>query len=108
MVSMRTLARASTVVLAIAFPAVTSAQEAAPRPAPTPLAGVERYIELALQAWDVPGVAVAVVKDDSVVWTRGFGVRRVGGAERVDDRTIFAIGSASKAFTAAAVALMVD
>ena len=100
--------RASMATLAFVIPSAVPAQQEAPRAAPAPLAGVERYIERALAAWEVPGVAVAVVKDDAVVWTRGFGVRKVGAAERVDDRTIFAIGSATKAFTAATVALMVD
>jgi CubicO group peptidase (beta-lactamase class C family) len=61
-----------------------------------------------MREWDIPGLAIAVVKDDSVVYARGFGVREVGKSERVDANTLFAIGSASKAFTAAAVALLVD
>jgi CubicO group peptidase (beta-lactamase class C family) len=79
------------------------------RPAvPRQLRGLDEYIEQGIRAWKIPGLAIAVVKDDSVVYARGFGVRRAGTDERVDERTLFAIGSSSKAFTAAAVAMLVD
>src|SRR5690606_26159145 len=73
-----------------------------------PLNGLDAYIEKAMKDWGVPGVAVAVVKDDSVVHARGYGVRELGRPEPVDERTIFAIGSSSKAFTSAALAILVD
>jgi CubicO group peptidase (beta-lactamase class C family) len=75
---------------------------------PAPLRGLDTYIERAMQEWKVPGLAIAVVKDDSVVYARGFGVREVGRPERVDASTIFAIGSATKPVTAAAVGVLVD
>jgi CubicO group peptidase (beta-lactamase class C family) len=56
----------------------------------------------------VPGVAIAVVRDGEVIEARGWGVRGKGGSEPVDADTLFAIGSSSKAFTAACVALLVD
>jgi CubicO group peptidase (beta-lactamase class C family) len=58
--------------------------------------------------WGIPGLAIAVVKNGEVVYVEGFGVRDVRSGEPVDENTIFAIGSASKAFTAAAVADLVD
>ncbi len=58
--------------------------------------------------WQLPGVAVAVVKDDAVVLAKGYGVRKVGESAAVDERTVFAIGSCTKAFTAAALAALVD
>ncbi len=73
-----------------------------------PWPGLDGYLEAAMKAWQVPGMAVAIVRNDSVIYARGYGVREVGRPERVDERTIFAIGSASKAFTAAAVAMLVD
>lgn len=73
-----------------------------------PLNGLDASIEKAMKDWGVPGVAVAVVKDDSVVHARGYGVRELGRPEPVDERTIFAIGSSSKAFTSAALAILVD
>ena len=70
-----------------------------------PLAGLDTYIEKARTEWAVPGVAVGVVKNDSVVYAKGFGVKEAGKPERVDERTLFAIGSNSKSFTATADSL---
>jgi CubicO group peptidase (beta-lactamase class C family) len=82
---------------------------AGPVPAqPAPLRGLDAYIEASMRDWRIPGLAIAVVKDDSVVYARGFGVRELGGRDAVDANTIFAIGSASKAFTSAAVSMLVD
>jgi CubicO group peptidase (beta-lactamase class C family) len=55
-----------------------------------------------------PGVAVAIVKDSKVLFSKGFGVRRLGSPERVDEDTLFGIASNTKAFTAAALAMLVD
>jgi CubicO group peptidase (beta-lactamase class C family) len=73
-----------------------------------PLRGLDAYVEQAMRDWRVPGLALAVVKDDSVVYMRGFGTRTVGRDEPVDEHTSFAIASTTKAFTATAVALLVD
>lgn len=72
------------------------------------LSGLDDYIERARQAWEVPGVAVAIVHNDSVVYARGFGVRELGKPGVVDANTIFAIASTTKAFTAALVGTLVD
>lgn len=64
-------------------------------------------IEGLREAWRVPGLAVAVVAGDSVVLARGFGVRREGGGGSVDEATLFAIGSTTKAFTSTALATLV-
>jgi CubicO group peptidase (beta-lactamase class C family) len=61
-----------------------------------------------MKLFDVPGIAIAVVKDGKVVATRGFGVRKLGAPGKVDSRTLFEIASNSKAFTAAALAMLVD
>lgn len=82
-----------------------------PRPARAQdpaLTGLDAYVERVLRDWEAPGIAVAVVKDDRVVLERGFGVRRLGDAEPVDAHTLFAIASTTKAFTAAALAMLVD
>jgi CubicO group peptidase (beta-lactamase class C family) len=78
------------------------------KPAGNPLAGLDAYIEKAMHDHEVPGIAIAVVRNDSVVYAKGYGVRKLGSPERVDENTLFAIGSASKSFTAAAVAMLVD
>src|SRR5205823_2957849 len=71
-------------------------------------AALESYATQALKAWAVPGVAIAVVKNDSIVFAKGFGVRELGKTDPVDPNTLFAIGSTSKAFTAALVGMLVD
>jgi CubicO group peptidase (beta-lactamase class C family) len=58
--------------------------------------------------WGIPGLAVGIVKGDSLVYARGFGVREAGRADAVDPHTIFAIGSNTKSFTAIAAAMLVD
>lgn len=68
----------------------------------------EGYVEKALSDWEVPGLGLAIVKDDKLVLAKGFGVRQLGSEAKVDERTLFAIGSASKAFTATLVGLLVD
>jgi CubicO group peptidase (beta-lactamase class C family) len=70
--------------------------------------GLEDYIERVRKEWNIAGLAVAIVKNDSVVFAKGFGVREIGKPLAVDAHTLFAIGSNTKAFTAAAVGLMVD
>jgi len=69
---------------------------------------LDAYVEKALRDWHTPGLTMAVVQDDVVVLTKGYGVRKRGEAARVDDQTLFAIGSTSKAFAAASVVLLVS
>lgn len=73
-----------------------------------PLAGLDAYVTRVMSDWGVPGASVAIVRGDSVLVARGYGVRKLGEAARVDAETIFPIGSNSKAFTSAALALLVD
>lgn len=56
----------------------------------------------------MPGIAVAIVKDGKVVHAKGYGVREIGKPAKVDEHTLFGIASNSKAFTAAALAMLVD
>lgn len=73
-----------------------------------PLDGFDRYVIRSMADWKVPGLAIAIVRNDSVVLAKGYGVRTLGKPDPVDARTLFAIGSASKAFTATLVAMLVD
>jgi CubicO group peptidase (beta-lactamase class C family) len=100
---MRAVGVMSVVIAAIALiaPASASAQ-------PRPLTGLDAYVEQAMKAWQVPGVAIAIVKNDSVIYARGFGVRELGKPDKVDANTIFAIASTTKAFTAALIGMLVD
>jgi CubicO group peptidase (beta-lactamase class C family) len=69
---------------------------------------LDRYIEAARKDWKIPGMAVAVVKDGQVVLANGYGVREFSRPGKVDDKTLFAIASNTKAFAAAALAILVD
>jgi CubicO group peptidase (beta-lactamase class C family) len=69
---------------------------------------LESDVNRVLKAFDVPGIAIAVVKDGQVVAAQGFGVRKLGEPAKVDGKTLFEIASNSKAFTAAALAMLVD
>lgn len=73
-----------------------------------PLEGADGEIENAMRTFDSAGLAVAVVHEGRIVFAKGFGVRRLGRPEKVDSRTAFGIGSCTKAFTAAALAMLVD
>jgi CubicO group peptidase (beta-lactamase class C family) len=73
-----------------------------------PLKGLDEQIVKALHDFDVPGLALAVIKDDKVILARGYGVRKLGEKDAVTEHTLFAIGSCSKAFTAASLGLLVD
>ncbi len=56
----------------------------------------------------IVGMSVALVKDDKVLLSKGFGEKELGKGNAVDDKTLFAIGSSSKAFTAASLAILAD
>ena len=71
-------------------------------------AALERYVEQALRDWEVPGAAIAIVKDDRIVFSEGYGTRELGNDLPVDEFTLFGIGSITKSFTAAAIALLVE
>lgn len=66
------------------------------------------YVNNAIKEWQVPGAAIAVIKDDRIVLAKGYGLRELGKPALVDERTLFAIGSSSKAFTAASIAMLID
>src|SRR5277367_6351892 len=69
---------------------------------------LDAYIARDMKAFDVPGIAIAIVKDGKVVLAKGYGVRKLGDATPVDENTLFGIGSNTKAFTSAALASLVD
>jgi CubicO group peptidase (beta-lactamase class C family) len=72
------------------------------------LAELDAYITRAVADWRIPGLAIAVVKDDSVVFAKGYGVRDLGRPGAIDAGTRFAIGSTTKAMTAVALGMLVD
>ena len=84
----------------VAAPVTASAQASA--------YNLDADVTRAMRLFDVPGMAIAIVKDGKVVAARGFGVRQLGHPAPVDGKTLFEIASNSKAFTAAALAMLVD
>jgi len=70
---------------------------------PSQLQDFGAYVDNARKTFDVPGIAVAIVKDGKVVMEQGFGLREIGKPDKVDAHTLFAIASNTKAFTAAAL-----
>ncbi len=69
---------------------------------------LDRYIAKVLADWKIPGLAIAVVRNDSVLIAKGYGVRELGKPGLVDENTIFDIASLAKSFTATAAAILVD
>ncbi|MBK8566061.1 MAG: serine hydrolase [Saprospiraceae bacterium] len=67
---------------------------------------LDTYVNRALKDWNIPGVAVGVVKDGKLVVAKGYGLLEAGKPEKVDANTLFAIGSNTKAFTGTALAML--
>jgi CubicO group peptidase (beta-lactamase class C family) len=77
-------------------------------PAADPARQLDAYTTQAVKDWGAVGLAIAVVKDGRVVFAKGYGVRQLGKPDLVDTTTLFAIGSTTKAMTAAAIGMLVD
>src|SRR3954452_2838159 len=88
-------------LLAVSPVAAARAQDAPP-------GDFDAYARNALRAFNTPGAAVAVVKDGRVVLAKGYGHRRLGEPAPVDAHTVFQIASNTKAYTTAALAMLVD
>ena len=102
---MRRASGLAAALLVPAFATLTSAQQ------PTDAALVRQldaYTTQALRDWQGVGLAISVVKDGRLVFAKGYGVRELGKPGAVDSATLFAIGSTTKAMTAAAIGMLVD
>src|SRR5689334_205242 len=73
-----------------------------------PPADIDAYIKKAMDAFGAPGLSLAIVENGKAVVTKGYGVRKIGTNLKVDEHTAFPLGSESKAFTTAALAILVD
>ena len=91
----------SFIVLALVVCSSASAQTSPP-------SDLDSYVARVLKTFEVPGLSVAIVKDGKVLLAKGYGVRKLGDLTRVDENTLFGIGSNTKAFTTAALATLVD
>ena len=67
---------------------------------------IDTYIEESMNRWKIPGMSVAVIEDGKVTYIKGFGVRELGKSDKVDENTLFAVASNSKAFTGLSMALL--
>src|SRR6478735_8655941 len=90
-----------------------AAQDATPVAALTPsdadlIAGLPAFIEATMKTYDVPGVAVTLVRDGETLFEQGFGVRELGKPDTIDADTQFQLASNSKPMTAAAIGALVD
>ena len=96
--------------LCLLAPAAASAQAGVTTDATLPeaLSDFDAYVEGVRETFEVPGIAVAVVKDGEVVLARGYGVRELGKPAPVEPETLFAIASISKGFTATALSILAD
>ena len=86
--------------LTLAFSSVTIAQLTTPQ--------IDDLVNKTLKTFDVPGIAVAIVKDGQVILSKGYGIRSILSKETVNENTLFGIASNSKAFTTAALAMLVE
>ena len=68
----------------------------------------DAYVEAARKQWNVPGLSIAVVKDNQVIFKKGYGVRELGQTNLVDTQTLFACASTTKAMTVALMGMLVD
>jgi CubicO group peptidase (beta-lactamase class C family) len=104
----------ATVVACASLPDAAAASEQSKSASPMParimalIPDLETQIASGMKAFDVPGVAIGIVTGDRLVYAKGFGVRSKSGGEPVDTRTVFQIGSVTKAFLATTMAIAVD
>jgi CubicO group peptidase (beta-lactamase class C family) len=97
-----------TALLAVALVLPASAARAAAQKPNDPARQLDAYTAQAVKDWGAVGLAIAVVKDGQLVFAKGYGVRELGKPEAVDTSTLFAIGSTTKAMTAASIGMLVD
>src|SRR6187549_608358 len=68
----------------------------------------DQFVVKGMKDWNVPGLAVVVVKDNQVVYKKGLGVKELGKQDAVDTQTIFACASTTKAMVATCLGILVD
>jgi len=68
----------------------------------------DAFVEITLDAWNLPGMAIAVVENDSIVFLKGYGVRRIDRPDPIDIHTVFRIASVSKTFASTLTGLLVE
>jgi CubicO group peptidase (beta-lactamase class C family) len=93
----------------ISFLLVAAASATLPSQAPSGAPpNLDAYVAEVMRAFEVPGIALTIVKDGSVVVAKGYGVKKAGEQALVDSKTLFGIASNTKVFTATALGLLVE
>jgi CubicO group peptidase (beta-lactamase class C family) len=69
---------------------------------------LDEYFQKSLDEWKIPGMAIAIIRNDSVIFAKGYGVKDISKPDKVDENTLFGIASNTKAFTSASIALLVE
>lgn len=107
---MRSNVRGSVVrgVLAVLLAATSGVAASPPPSARTPPASFDAWVDAERAKWNVPGVAVAIVRGDEILLARGYGLRDREKSLPATGKTVFAIGSCTKAFTTFTMATLVD
>lgn len=96
--------RTKNIILAAAFLLIVGTLHAQQEP----IQGLNDYIVKSMKEWETPGLAIAIVRNDSVIFAKGYGVRKLREGAPVTPRTIFAIASTTKAMTVACLGMLVD
>ena len=74
----------------------------------TPLDSVDIYLDQVIKDFELVGLSVGIVQNDTVIYSKGFGLREIGKDPKVNGQTSFGIGSISKSFTALTLGFLVD
>lgn len=72
------------------------------------LADFDLFVHYTLEDWEIPGAAIGIVHQDSIVFLKGYGVRKIGENKKIDANTVFRIASVSKGFASTLAGLLVD
>ncbi|MCP1726184.1 CubicO group peptidase (beta-lactamase class C family) [Natronospira proteinivora] len=90
-------------LLSLLLPSLSLAE-----PSESPLGDLDEWIKKGMADWEIPGLAIAVVHEDEIIYQKGFGRLDMDEASRVDAHTLFGVASTTKAMTVAALGMLVD
>ena len=69
---------------------------------------VDNFINNIVKQNQLPGLSIAIVFEDSVIYAKGFGIKKIGGSDPVDEHTLYQAASITKSFTATLIGMLVD
>lgn len=98
--------RTASLLLALSIPFTAGIASAQKVSAPPP--NLDAYVQEVLRAFEVPGIALTIVKDGQAVVAKGYGLKQLGKSGAVDPNTLFGIASNTKAFTGTALGMLVE